>query len=76
MNNAQDKTQRYVVAGVLLMIINQRGVRCGGDELGNGICQVVNPADRKFLFGITSNGDGCGGRCGPALWCQTASEDE
>lgn len=53
MNNAQDdKSQRYVVAGVLLMIVANAAFAAGGDELGNGICQVVNLLTGKFLFGI------------------------
>jgi len=54
MSNTQDsKKQRHAIVGALLMVAVNVAFAANGDELGNGICQIVNLLTGKFLFGIS-----------------------
>jgi len=48
--------QRYgttLIAGVLFLLACDGAIASNGDELGDGICQVVQVLTGKFLFGIS-----------------------
>ncbi|AMR78034.1 TrbC/VirB2 family protein [Cupriavidus nantongensis] len=52
-NMQESKKQRNAIVGALLMIAVNVAFAANGDELGNGICQIVNLLTGKFLFGIS-----------------------
>lgn len=47
------KKQLPVVVGVLLMLAVNTAFAASADELGDGICKIVNLLTGKFLFGIS-----------------------
>lgn len=52
-NVASFKKQLPVMVGVLLLMTVNAAFAAGADELGSGICQIVNLLTGKFLFGIS-----------------------
>lgn len=52
-NTPEIRRQRHAIVGALLMVVVNVAFAAGGEELGNGICQVVNLLTGKFLFGIS-----------------------
>ncbi|AVA38355.1 TrbC/VirB2 family protein [Cupriavidus metallidurans] len=54
MSNANErKKQLQAIVGVVLLVAVNVAFAANGDELGDGICKVVNLLTGKFLFGIS-----------------------